>query len=973
MALQKQIVEWRAGAGIDSKTETKIVDTNVVGLENAVFVKGQSVQKRPGTTTIGATYRVPNTVPSTSSAATQSTGVMLYDSELLQAVNFNRLASYSSKASSVIDKGAYTNTSLSTEGIYGTADNFVYCDAATLNGITVYAFKNAENAQSFTSYQGVYVAVVDEATKDFIWNPLYVGPVTTPVQVIINNNKIYAFYLSSAVGTLECLEFDPSTPYNRNKYTALTPNGVNDHFDVAVGNGLFYVAYLYGPGTANLVALTSGLVIGNGSNGAPAPITSGIGTGTFFNCLNIFYNSDQIRIIYQTDTLAMHTVGIYTDMHAVIYDTVTLPHASLSSVVRAVTGYLSASGFIVYYSVVAATATASYTSYVLIDSSGTAILGGLFCKSVVLVSRLFFYNSVGYFLTQHLTSTIDNLQSTYFVMNLDSQVVGRANTGIAGNSVLNALPNVTAITSSSFLIPTLTKGTLQSSNGALFSSSNPSRISFSFNSSTPSFSQLGENLHIAGATLRDYDGFNVVEHGFNLFPEAMTSAVSVSVGSLSVGSYQYVAVYEWTDAKGQIHQSTPSVPITQVLIGGQTAVDLHLPILYLTDKPNISVVIYRTAANGTLFYRATPVDSYLINGVATTYTDLLSDILLQNNQLLYTTGGVLSNDVPDSISCITSYNNRLWAVTDQANQVIYSKTYSLGQAVGFSDYLNLQVGVKGGKVVGLAVLDDKLIIFKDKSIFFITGNGPTNTGDSNDLTSPQLIPSDVGLKDVASIVLTPAGLMFNSSKGIHLLDHNLAVSYIGAPVEAFLTSSVNSAVLIESNKEVRFLLDSSTLVYNYYFQQWSIFTYGGVGSVNWQGSYVVANATGGMKQETTSYVDDGSNYTTKIITPWFKLGSLQGYGRLWKIFLLGNWKSSHTLNVTVAYNYNTTVVDTFTITNTTTPGVYQFRMDPSNQLCESFQLTITDTSGAQSFTLEGLTFEIGARDGGFRINQSKVY
>jgi hypothetical protein len=59
------------------------------------------------------------------------------------------------------------------------------------------------------------------------------------------------------------------------------------------------------------------------------------------------------------------------------------------------------------------------------------------------------------------------------------------------------------------------------------------------------------------------------------------------------------------------------------------------------DTTNLKVEIYRTVANGSVFYRVAEV----ANGT-TTYTDTTADATLQLNERLYTEGGVVENDAP---------------------------------------------------------------------------------------------------------------------------------------------------------------------------------------------------------------------------------------------------------------------------------------------------------------------------------------
>ena len=74
-------------------------------------------------------------------------------------------------------------------------------------------------------------------------------------------------------------------------------------------------------------------------------------------------------------------------------------------------------------------------------------------------------------------------------------------------------------------------------------------------------------------------------------------------------------------------------------------------------------------------------------------------------------------------------------------------------------------------------MDDKLIIFKKDAIYYITGTGPDNTGANGTFSDATFITSTVGCANPSSIVLMPNGIMFQSDKGIWLLDRQLGTTY----------------------------------------------------------------------------------------------------------------------------------------------------------------------------------------------------
>lgn len=49
---------------------------------------------------------------------------------------------------------------------------------------------------------------------------------------------------------------------------------------------------------------------------------------------------------------------------------------------------------------------------------------------------------------------------------------------------------------------------------------------------------------------------------------------------------------------------------------------------------------------------------------------------------------------------------------------------------------------------GMLYMDASLIIFKARSIYVMTGQGPTSNGQNNSYSQPQLITADVGCDNV---------------------------------------------------------------------------------------------------------------------------------------------------------------------------------------------------------------------------------
>jgi hypothetical protein len=289
-------------------------------------------------------------------------------------------------------------------------------------------------------------------------------------------------------------------------------------------------------------------------------------------------------------------------------------------------------------------------------------------------------------------------------------------------------------------------------------------------------------------------------------------------------------------------------------------------------------------------------------------------------------------------------------------------------------------------------MDDKLIIFKKDAIYYLTGNGPDNTGANSDFTTPVYISSVVGCSNRSSIVLTPNGLMFQSDKGIWLLGRDLSTNYVGAPVEAFNQYSVQSAINVPATNQVRFTLSNGvTLMWDYYYGQWGTFVgIPGVSSTIYQGLHTFLNSLGQIYQENPgSYVDGTTPVLMSFSTAWIQLMGLQGYQRAYFMYLIGQYQSPHKLNLGFSYDYDPAIIQNTIISPQNYSPVYgadspfgngspfggpsqveQWKVFLNQQRCQSVQLTLSElydpsfgVSAGAGLTLSGLNFVVGVKKG----------
>lgn len=499
--------------------------------------------------------------------------------------------------------------------------------------------------------------------------------------------------------------------------------------------------------------------------------------------------------------------------------------------------------------------------------------------------------------------------------------------------------------------------------------------------------KLGNNYHFAGSHGVEYDGYRFIEQSF-LDSTKLYGAVTANAGSLSAGTYLYRSIYEYTDNNGQVHRSAPSEPFE---ISGATGKTVLLsynvqdidPIRAVNGVKKLNLVVYRTAVNGSVYYRLSSTRFAALYGVTGIYfEDGQADTAIIGNEELYTNGGILPNEPMPSSKYLLVANNRLFSISSEdENRIDYSQPYIEGESVNFSSALSLRgdAGLlsESGKCMALASLDDKIIILKDKSIAFFYGDGPNQAGLQNTFTDPKLITSNIGISDIKSIATIPDGIMFKSIKGIYLLDRSMSLSYIGAPVESYNSETIIGACVFETKHIALFMSSSLTLAYDYLVKKWSVWTISGRSLCLYNGVPAYIDTNGAvMVYSEGSYLDAGSRYSLKIATAWIKLDGIQNYQRVYKISIFGEYYSEHDLTVNVYYDYDETDFDTYTLSPLETDSIYQYEIQLRRQKCQAFKIEVYDQSSDgtnQSFKLTNITAVIGKKEGLNQIEDSRRY
>lgn len=448
--------------------------------------------------------------------------------------------------------------------------------------------------------------------------------------------------------------------------------------------------------------------------------------------------------------------------------------------------------------------------------------------------------------------------------------------------------------------------------------------------------ELGLNMYLAGAMIQSYDGRRFAEHNFHCAPDTASGTITTSQGtggSLTTAQwYGYKLCYEEIDAQGELHPGPVSIGTLVNLTGSNDQVTLTIPTYRLTSKNRVRIGVFRSLAAATAptdpeaieYFRVSSVDptatganGYVLNDStvdSVSFTDNLADATIATLEPLYTNGGILSNDPEQSGGeAIVGGKTRLfWLDPLDANVVNYSQQLRDDTSAELSAFLSQRLDPLGGDIVALAVMDDNVIVFKERAIFAFGGVGPNADGSSDagaGWTAPGLVTSDVGCSSPSSVANVPVGIVFQSDKGIHLLDRSLQVQRIGDDVYTYNSQHVSRATLLPDRPHVVFLTDKDqgrTLLFDYDRGQWSTFTnHSGHDAQVVGGDYYYLGIDGYVYEETPGIYKDGTRHIPMVIeTAWIKLaGILQGWQKVHRATMLGNYLSPHTLRMFFRLDY----------------------------------------------------------------------
>lgn len=1001
MALQKQIIPVEFKTGLNDKLADQLMAGEFDALENCVRRKYGRIDKRTGYSALGTA------LVDSLSTITSGTKLDVYNESELLMFNGQNAYSYIGASDQWIARGSAATLSTTSDPVVRNNSVQFRQDSACNGDISAYIYQDTRG--------GVWASVYQDQTPIIIDQRLDTTGINA--RAIALGTYIYLMYRKSASLVVKRVSVvNPAVIETVSTALVNDMDTSGSAWDIDVYDPASSAVFIYPTGAS---ATKIGYFLANGTIGTTASgypnVVAVAQRSDAFNCVKCDPDRSRLWFVWfgqQAGAQAVRLYGLTSNFATVASATIETQEYGVDPYTFEVTSELNSDNNLeIIFSQEVTTNTynnARRTVYSWAVGSSSFVqvsAPALLTNGVSLASQAFKAEDIVYVWVQ----AESRIQPTYFLVRTsDGVIVAREFAGTAGNGAndyaqqRNILPSV-MVTNAGFSVSlqvvtrqALIEGTIQATWRNLIS------LQMDFVNGVFRGVNLGNVYHLQGAIPKIFDGQSFIEEGFNQYPEERGIAALTGGSITSNATYFVSAIYEWVDGQGNVIRSAPSI-LQPIAMGGTgTKINFRVTSLKITEKSArspVKIVVYRGVANqDAVLYRDVVVTN---DSTVDTQTISLiqSDSALSQNEILYTTGGVLENLSSPPATLVAVYKNRIvLAGLEDPNQLAYSKQYQPGEAVAFNDGLRLQVDPAGGDITALGALDDKLIIFKHGRILALTGDGPLDTGAQNDFTSPVLISTDVGCDNPESILITPDGLMFKSTKGIRLLDRNLGVQPVGEEVDDFKDLTITGAALLGTTEEIRFTTsDGAALVYNYRFKQWSTFTnYESRSSVRLINDFYHLSLNGLVMKDNVGYLDNGARYRMAIETSWLSFAGLQGYQRIYRLACLGDFISDHYTVLKLAYDFEESYKETiyFNVDDGLDlsyygdgvygestyggpgSGVYQFSTKPRQQKCESIKLRIEDidtktAAGGGSFNFVSMTFEVGTKGTIDKLSGSK--
>jgi len=386
-------------------------------------------------------------------------------------------------------------------------------------------------------------------------------------RVSAHNNNFIIIYYSDNLGTTN-LNYTriPATNYVAEPSQTISTNFANNvkgSFDAVSGQGNLYIAWRTANASSSVVAsiMSPSFVLT-----LPVTVSVGVIRPEIVTCAFDTTTNNVSICYYDSGTGGGTGPNLYLAIRSLTLTSVlaqTTVVAGLSPLIANLT-LCSENGFntILYERVnnytYSPTVATNYISKIGVTTLGVVSPASVFVRGNGLSSKLFKVDDTWYVCTAHQAV----IQDGYFVLNLDGKIVAKYAYEFGDGYVTRCLPGVSVednLCTLSYLYKSNTASNQSGSTEGAFVN-----LAYVTIGNVPVYTaELANVLNVSGGILWSYDGINIAENNFLLFPENL-AVQGVTSGGIYTGdsvqntTYTYTAIYQTSDAQGNLINSGTS-------------------------------------------------------------------------------------------------------------------------------------------------------------------------------------------------------------------------------------------------------------------------------------------------------------------------------------------------------------------------------------------------------------------------------
>jgi hypothetical protein len=437
--------------------------------------------------------------------------------------------------------------------------------------------------------------------------------------------------------------------------------------------------------------------------------------------------------------------------------------------------------------------------------------------------------------------------------------------------------------------------------------------------------------------------------------------------ALAAGVYKFAAVFRWTDAAGVQHRSRPSNLIVKTFDG------LMQARMYVSAPDGaasrafgrVYVQFYMSEKNGTTLHL------HAETGGNSTTTTVIFDVTSYPDGArpqLYSTqsaGEELGPQPPPPLRDITIVGARAWGVdAEYPSRLVFSKLRIAGYGYEFNPALEVNLPSGAGECMAVRGFGGVTFALCQLGVWQIVGDGPNNNVSGGEF-SPPIKVSDIGCSNTASVVVCPAGVLWQNRDRFVMLSA-AGVEYMP---DFNCTYDVSHAITLDRYNEVLFLSNAvaEVRVYNHAVKRWTTWDSQAMpeaatlaAALPWNPDRILTynEASGTLRALDAGTVSTAASMTWE--TDWFLLGGdFQDHCIVRDIVLNGTIVGPHSVTIEVYVDYETSVSTSHTwsaveLDAIDIGGRYTVRLEPAKQNCRAMKIKVYDTVAPAEVVRDGM-------------------